>query len=77
MFVVITSLEGCAVNEFLPYGMVNVDPEKVLYLSRLYENDEKHYNILHKSTIASTCRLPHMVAEEPDHQSGRSKKKFV
>ncbi|GKC37570.1 F-box/kelch-repeat protein-like protein [Tanacetum coccineum] len=58
MFVVITSLEGCAVNEFLPYGMVNVDPEKVLYLSCLYLNDEKHYNILHrKSTIASTCRF--------------------
>nr|GEX45875.1 OTU domain-containing protein-like [Tanacetum cinerariifolium] len=75
MFVVITSLEGCVVNEILPYGMVNVDPEKdifktlfsflnaitvfsvaILYLSCLYLNDEKHYNILHrKSTIASTC----------------------
>ncbi|PWA50480.1 exostosin-like protein [Artemisia annua] len=75
MFVVITSLEGCAVNEFLPYDMVNVDPEKVLYLSCLYENDEKHYNILHrKSTIASTCRLTYTVTEEQGYQPGRNKK---
>lgn len=75
MFVVITSLEGCLVKEFWPYGMdlVNGYPEKALFLSCLDENDEKHYNILHrKSTIASTSRLPHMVAEEQDHQSGSS-----
>ncbi|GJY50294.1 OTU domain-containing protein [Tanacetum coccineum] len=51
MFVVITSLEGVLVKEFRPYGMEEDEyPEKGLFLSCLYENDEKHYNILHRTS---------------------------